>query len=80
MNNLCKVAAEITALDVRSTAEIWKSVMKISTMNAAMLIEKHCLKNGCFGWLSEAATILSSEILLTVDKMIGKVLLIPHTK
>lgn len=73
MNNLCKTAVEITALDVRSTAEIWKAVMRLSTVNAAMLIEKHDLKSNCFGWLSEAAKFLSSEILLTLDKMVGKV-------
>lgn len=76
MSHLCKTAEEITALDVRSTAEIWKSLMKISTVNAAVLIEKQDLKSDCFVWLSEAATFLTSEILLTVEKIIGKVLLL----
>lgn len=75
MNNLCKTAVEITALDVRSTAEIWKSVMKISTVSATLLIEQHNPKRDCFGWLSEAAAFLCSEILISVDKMVEKVLL-----
>lgn len=74
MNHLCKTAEEITPLDVRSTAEIWKSVMKLSTENAALLTEKQHLKSDCFVWLSEAATFLSSEILRTVDKIVRKVL------
>lgn len=74
MNNLCNTVAEITALDVRSTAEIWKSVIKMSTENAKILIEKHDLNYDCFGWLSKAAKFLSSEILHTVDQMVGKVL------
>lgn len=75
MDNLCDVTPVISILDVKSTAELWKCILKLSTYNKGQFSKFSNYNKGQsdnLAWFNKIIHILCSEILKFLPQ-IGKV-------